>query len=103
MGLNHKTNYPRASRGHGGITGHKLFSVVVGLSLHFFLFSTLCFLSFVCCKSIVYYNARSLLPKMDELAAMVSASRPAVVCIVETWLCDYILNSEICLPDYAII
>ena len=53
--------------------------------------------------SIVYYNARSLLPKMDELAAMVSASRPAVVCIVETWLCDYILNSEICLPDYAII
>ena len=53
--------------------------------------------------SIVYYNARSLLPKMDELVALVSASCPAVVCIVETWLCDYILDSEICLPDYATI
>ena len=36
--------------------------------------------------SILYYNARSILPKMDNLAAYVLVYEPDVVCIVESWL-----------------
>ena len=36
---------------------------------------------------ILYYNARSLLPKLDELSATVEAHNfPDVICIVESWL-----------------
>ena len=37
---------------------------------------------------IIYYNARSLLPKMDELATIAEAHSPDLICIVETWLSD---------------
>ena len=42
----------------------------------------------------MYFNCRSLLPKIDELAALCSANKPDVVCLVETWLCMDILDME---------
>jgi len=51
----------------------------------------------------MYFNCRSLLPKIDELAALCSANKPDVVCLVETWLCMDILDTEISIPNYSII
>lgn len=52
--------------------------------------------------SIMYYNARSLIPKHDELCVIVEAHNPDMICIVETWLCADILDSEIALPGYQV-
>ena len=52
---------------------------------------------------IIYYNARSLLPKLDELCAVVEASNPDVICIVESWLSDEILDDEIAIDNYQIL
>ena len=51
--------------------------------------------------SILYYNARSLLPKFDELAATVEDLEPTVICIVESWLSAEISDFEISLVGYA--
>ena len=40
----------------------------------------------------MYYNARSLIPKYDKLCVTMVAHNPGMICIVETWLCDDILN-----------
>jgi len=45
--------------------------------------------------SVLYYNARSLFPKMDCLHALVSIHKPDTICIVETWLCPDITAVEI--------
>ena len=52
--------------------------------------------------SILFYNARSLLPKFDELLALCDEKHPGVVCVVETWLGEEITDSEISLPDYQL-
>ena len=52
--------------------------------------------------TIMYYNARSLIPKYDELFVTMETHNPDMICIVETWLCDDILNSEIALPGYQL-
>ena len=52
--------------------------------------------------NIIYYNARSLLPKMDELAAIVEAQSPDLICIVETWLSPEVSSSEISLSGYQV-
>ena len=52
---------------------------------------------------ILYYNARSVLPKLDNLAATCLARSPDIVCIVESWLCSDISDNEISLPNYSII
>ncbi len=52
--------------------------------------------------SIMYYIARSLIPKHDELCATVEAHNPDMICIVETWLCADILDPEIALPGYQV-
>ena len=52
--------------------------------------------------SILFYNARSLLPKFDELLALCDENHPGVVCVVETWLGEEITDSEISLPDYQL-
>ena len=49
--------------------------------------------------NIVYYNARSLLPKIDEITETES---PDVTCIVETWLSNNISDNELVIPDYQI-
>ena len=48
----------------------------------------------------MYYNARNLTPKYDELCVTMVAHNPDMICIVETRLCDDLLNSEIALPGY---
>lgn len=42
--------------------------------------------------SILYYNARSVLPKMDDVAASVLARKPDVVCVSESWLGEDIVE-----------
>jgi len=49
---------------------------------------------------ILYFNARSLLPKFDELVLVVHTHVPDVVCITESWLCPEIQESEVSLPGY---
>ena len=51
---------------------------------------------------ILYYNARSILPKHDELRLVVEVHNPDIVCIVETWLSPDILDSEISLSGYQV-
>ena len=52
--------------------------------------------------SILYYNARSLISKLDELCAIVEAHNPDVVSISESWLCADISDNEISVPDYHV-
>ena len=53
--------------------------------------------------SILYFNARSLYPKLDELRVLCTLQTPDIICIAETWLCGYIENSECHLPGYNCI
>lgn len=55
------------------------------------------------CLPILYYNARSTIPKFDELCALVEIHSPKLICIVETWLCDNITDSELSIPNYELI
>ena len=50
---------------------------------------------------IVYFNARSLIPKLDELCAIVETHNPDVS-IVESWLCADIPDNEIYIPGYHV-
>ena len=50
----------------------------------------------------MYFNARSLIPKIDELRLICAASSPHIVCVVETWLGDEISDSEISINDYNV-
>ena len=52
--------------------------------------------------SILYFNARSLVPKLDELSAVIEAHNPDIVSIVESWLCADISDSELHIPGYQI-
>ena len=47
---------------------------------------------------ILYYNARSLIPKIDELRAIAEAKHPDIIYIVESWLSDEIQDNELVLP-----
>ena len=53
--------------------------------------------------SVLYFNARSLLPKIDELRLVCAVTRPDVVCVVESWLNDDIDDSELVSSDFYII
>lgn len=50
--------------------------------------------------SILYFNARSILPKLDDIRVKVAAQNPSVVCIVETVLED-VSDLEISTEIYA--
>ena len=52
--------------------------------------------------SIVYYNARSLVPKFDELCASIETYKPDIVCIVETWLSKDISDNELGIPGFTL-
>ena len=45
--------------------------------------------------SIVYYNAGSCLPELDDVSV---AESPDIICVVETWLSNSISDNEIVLP-----
>ena len=52
--------------------------------------------------TVLYYNARSILPKLDELQANVLLQKPDIICIVETWLSEDVMDNELLLPDYQV-
>ena len=45
--------------------------------------------------TILYYNARSLIPKIDELSVLCASQNPGIVCVVETWLGPNVADSEL--------
>lgn len=53
-------------------------------------------------SSVLYFIARSIVHKHDELCVVVEANNLDIICIVETWLCRDILDSEIELPGYHV-
>ena len=61
-------------------------------------------LSFPNCNffTILYYNARSLLPKFDVLLFSIEIYHPHIICIVETWLGNEITSSEIEIQGYQL-
>ena len=50
----------------------------------------------------MYFNARSLIPKLDELCLLVETHQPDIVCIIETWLDHNISDNEIHLPGFQL-
>lgn len=52
---------------------------------------------------VLYYNSRSILPKLDELRLICADRRPHVVSIVETWLDTSVLDSELIISNYSIV
>ena len=46
----------------------------------------------------MYFNARSILPKIDELRALCANNKPN---IVESWLDHTIDNNELCIENYV--
>ena len=61
-----------------------------------------CQVILVNCKFFTILNARSILPKLDNLAATCLVSTLDIVCVVESWLCSDICDSEISLVDYSV-
>ena len=55
------------------------------------------------CLMIMYFNAQSLLPKMDKLRALIGTQNPHIVCIVETWLSNDISDNEISLEGFQVL
>jgi len=51
---------------------------------------------------LLYYNARSLLPKFDNLLSLVHVHNPHIICIVESWLSSVVSDSEICVPHFQL-
>ena len=56
-----------------------------------------------CGLEIIYFNARSILPKLDELHLLCADSSPHVVCIVETWLDDSVFDNKLTIPNYCLV
>ncbi len=49
---------------------------------------------------IMYFNARSHLPKLDELRVLAEDSNPDVICITESWLSGEICDNELSIVGY---
>ena len=54
------------------------------------------------CFNIIYLNARSILPKIDELRVLCVSNSYDVICIVESWLSSDIDNIELSIPGFTI-
>jgi len=52
---------------------------------------------------ILYCNARIILPKPDELHLPCSDLSFRIVCIVETWLDDFVLHNELTISSYFLV
>ena len=50
----------------------------------------------------IQVNARSLLPKLDEIGHLATTSKAAVIAVSETWLDSSILDGEVGLSGYYI-
>ena len=55
-----------------------------------------------CTLKIMYFNARSLLPKLDELMVLAEDSNPDVIYITETWLSGEISDNELSIVGYLL-
>ena len=55
--------------------------------------------------SVLYFNCRSLLPKIDELAALCAANKHDIVLLKHgmAWLSANVLNSEVAIHNYSLI
>ena len=53
--------------------------------------------------SVLYFNARSLLPKLDYLRVICNMNKPDCVCIVESWLNSDIQDNELQIDGYDIV
>ena len=53
--------------------------------------------------AVLYYNVRSLIPKLDDLHAITEVHNPDVICVVETWLGEEISSAEVSIPDYQLL
>lgn len=50
----------------------------------------------------MYFNACSLIPKLDELALLIETYNPDIVCIVETWLDASVSDNEINFAGFSV-
>ena len=53
--------------------------------------------------AVLYYNAKSLIPKPDDLHAITEVHNPDVICVVQTWLGEKISSAEVSIPDYQLL
>jgi len=53
--------------------------------------------------SLLYFNARSIRNKMDELNILIQEHKPDVIAVVESWLNEDISDSELSLENYNFI
>ena len=56
-----------------------------------------------CVIELLYFNARSLLPKLDELRVACALECYDLIIVVETWLSARILNYELNIPGYCLL
>ena len=52
--------------------------------------------------NVLYFNARSLVPKIDELRLICASCNPDIVCVVETWLDGEIADTEVAIPNFSL-
>ena len=52
--------------------------------------------------SVLYFNARSLLPKMDEIKLLVVVHNPDVISITDTSLSPDISDGDFAISDYLL-
>ena len=53
--------------------------------------------------SIFLFNARSVLPKLDDLCVSISAFKPDIVFVTETWLTDDIDDVVLAIPRFGLL
>ena len=53
-------------------------------------------------NSTMYFNAKSVLRKLDNLKLVCAIHQPDVICIVESWLDKEISDSELSLSGYNV-
>ena len=51
--------------------------------------------------TVVYF--RSVVPKLDSLRAETLVRSPSIICIVESWLSEDIMDSEIAIDGYQLV
>ena len=53
--------------------------------------------------TVVYFNVRSVVPKLDSLRAETLVRALCIMCIVESWLSEDIMDSEIAIDGYQLV
>ena len=52
---------------------------------------------------VLYYNARRLLPKLNELCTTVTLEQPHIMCVLKTWLSPDITDNELQISGYQLV